>query len=73
MMCYVSTRPNILMRLWWFSKSEHAAIILLPEYKQRIVREALVMREVRRWSDQVDGDIWDVVSDAEWDVPIQLQ
>jgi len=48
-----------------FGKSDHAAIFLLPEYKQRIVGEVVVMREVKRWSDQVDDDIRDVMSDAD--------
>jgi len=47
-----------------FRKSDHATIFLLLEYKQRILQEAVVMREVRRWSDQVDDDIW-VVDDAD--------
>jgi len=51
-----------------FGKSDHAAIFLLPEYKQRTVREAVVTREVRRWSDQVDDDIRDAMSDADWDI-----
>ncbi len=33
-----------------FGKSEHAAIFLTPEYKQRLVQEPRVEREVTRWS-----------------------
>ncbi len=33
-----------------FGKSDHAAIFLTPEYKQRIVQEPPVEREVTRWS-----------------------
>ncbi len=33
-----------------FGKSDHAAIFLTPEYKQRLVQEPLVKREVTRWS-----------------------
>jgi len=40
-----------------FGKSDHAAIFLLPEYKLRIVREAVVMR--------------DAVSDVNWDIRFQ--
>ncbi len=32
-----------------FGKSDHAAIFLTPEYKQRVVQEALVEREATRW------------------------
>jgi len=37
-----------------FSKSDHVTIFLLPEYKERIVWEAVVTRDVKRWSDQTD-------------------
>jgi len=30
-----------------FGKSDHAAIFLLPEYKQRIAQKAVVMRDVK--------------------------
>jgi len=30
-----------------FGKSDHATIFLLPEYKQRILRETVVTREVK--------------------------
>ncbi len=33
-----------------FGKSDHAAIFLTPEYKQRIVQESPGVREVTRWS-----------------------
>ncbi len=33
-----------------FGKSDHAAIFLTPEYKQRIVQEPPVERKVTRWS-----------------------
>ncbi len=33
-----------------FGKSDHATIFLTPEYKQRIVQESLVEREVTCWS-----------------------
>jgi len=50
----------------------HAAIFLLPEYKQRIVREALVTREVKLCSDEIDADLRDAMIDIDW-VPIQFQ
>ncbi len=33
-----------------FGKSDHAAIFLIPEYKQRLAQEPPVKREVTRWS-----------------------
>ncbi|KAK1806288.1 hypothetical protein P4O66_000165 [Electrophorus voltai] len=36
-----------------FGKSDHAAIFLLPKYKQRLKRETPVQREVARWTDQL--------------------
>ncbi|KAK1786183.1 hypothetical protein P4O66_017898 [Electrophorus voltai] len=47
-----------------FGKSEHAAIFLLPKYKQRLKREAPVQREVVRWTDQSV----DALDDADWDM-----
>jgi len=34
-----------------FGKSDHAAIFLLPEYKQRIARKVVLTRDIKRWSD----------------------
>jgi len=50
-----------------FGKSDHADVFLLPEYKQRIVREAVVTRGVKRWYDQIDDNIRDAMSDIDWD------
>jgi len=49
-----------------FSKSDHGTIFLLPEYKQRIVGEAVATRYVNRWSDQNEAYLQDARSD--WDV-----
>jgi len=51
-----------------FGKSDHAAIFLLPEYKQRIAREAVVMREIRPRSVHVHDDMRDAMSDIDWDM-----
>jgi len=51
-----------------FGKSNHAAIFLLPEYKQRIVHEVVVTREVMRWSNQINDDIRDAMNAADWDM-----
>jgi len=51
-----------------FGKWDRAAIFLLSEYKQRTLREAVVTREVKRWSDQIDVDIRDAMSDFDWEM-----
>jgi hypothetical protein len=38
-----------------FGKSDHVAIFLLPKYKQKILNEAVVTKEVKRWNDQSEG------------------
>ncbi|KAK1802009.1 hypothetical protein P4O66_022242, partial [Electrophorus voltai] len=51
-----------------FGKSDHAAIFLLPKYKQRLKGEALVQREVARWTDQLVATLQDALDDADWDM-----
>ncbi|KAK1803647.1 hypothetical protein P4O66_020754, partial [Electrophorus voltai] len=51
-----------------FGKSDHAAIFLLPKYKQRLKREAPVQREVARWTDQSVAALQDALDDAAWDM-----
>ncbi|KAK1789101.1 hypothetical protein P4O66_015048 [Electrophorus voltai] len=51
-----------------FGKSDHAAIFLLPKYKQRLKREAPVQREVARWTDQSVDALQDNLDDADWDM-----
>ncbi|KAK1784004.1 hypothetical protein P4O66_004499 [Electrophorus voltai] len=53
-----------------FGKSDHAAIFLLPKYKQRLKREAPVQREVARWtvSGQSVATLQDALDDADWDM-----
>ncbi|KAK1802532.1 hypothetical protein P4O66_004157 [Electrophorus voltai] len=51
-----------------FGKSDHAAIFLLPKYKQRVKREAPVQREVARWTDQSVAALQDGLDDADWDM-----
>ncbi len=49
--CYIQFKNGYKARsLPAFGKSDHAAIFLTPEYKQRIVQEPPVEREVTRWS-----------------------
>ncbi|KAK1796931.1 hypothetical protein P4O66_000895 [Electrophorus voltai] len=51
-----------------FGKSDHAAIFLLPKYKQRLKREAPFQREVKRWTDQSVAALQDALDDADWDM-----
>ncbi|KAK1802735.1 hypothetical protein P4O66_021277, partial [Electrophorus voltai] len=51
-----------------FGKSDHAAIFLLPKYKQRLKREAPVQREVTRWTDQSVAVLQNALDDADWDM-----
>jgi len=58
--------------------SDHGSIFLLPEYKQRIVWEAVVMREVKRWSDQTEADLQDAMINVDmfqlhWEWGLMLQ
>ncbi|KAK1790078.1 hypothetical protein P4O66_002383 [Electrophorus voltai] len=51
-----------------FGKSDHAAIFLIPKYKQRLKQEAPVQREVARWTDQSAATLQDALDDADWDM-----
>ncbi|GAA6088506.1 uncharacterized protein LOC120437404 [Tachysurus ichikawai] len=51
-----------------FGKSDHAAIFLMPVYKQRLKQEAPVQREVARWTDQSVAALQDALDDADWDM-----
>ncbi|KAK1798194.1 hypothetical protein P4O66_000687 [Electrophorus voltai] len=50
-----------------FGKLDHAAIFLIPKYKQRLKWEALVQREVARWTDQSSAALQDALDDTDWD------
>lgn len=51
-----------------FGKSDHAAVMLLPKYKQRLRREAPSTREVSRWSDHSEALLQDALADVDWDM-----
>ncbi len=51
-----------------FGKSDHAAIFLTPEYKQRIVHELPVEREVTRWYSQSEAMLQASLDDVDWDM-----
>lgn len=45
-------------------KSDHAAILLMPTYKQRLKREEPVICDVRRWTFQSE----DALDEADWEM-----
>ncbi len=51
-----------------FGKSDHAAIFLTPEYKQRIVQDPPVEREVTRWSSHSEARLQAALDDVNWDM-----
>ncbi|KAK1786155.1 hypothetical protein P4O66_017870, partial [Electrophorus voltai] len=51
-----------------FGKLDHTAIFLIPKYKQRLKRKALVQREVARWTDQSVATLQDALDDADCDM-----
>ncbi len=50
------------------AKSDHVAIFLTPEYKQRIAREPPVEREVTRWSPHSEATLQASLDDVDWDM-----
>ncbi len=51
-----------------FGKSDHAAIFLTPEYKQRLTQEPPVKREVTRWSSHSEAMLQTALDDVDWDM-----
>ncbi len=51
-----------------FGKSDHAAIILTTEYKQRLVQEPPVEREVMCWSSHSEAMLQAALDDVDWDM-----
>ncbi len=51
-----------------FGKSDHVAIFLTPEYKQRIAREPPVERKVTRWSPHSEATLQASLDDVVWDM-----
>ncbi len=51
-----------------FGKSDHAAIFLTPEYKQRLAQEPPVKREVTRWSSHSEAMLQVALDDVDWDM-----
>ncbi|KAI2646120.1 hypothetical protein H4Q32_023831 [Labeo rohita] len=61
----MATRHNLAHRPL---KSDHAAIFLMPKYKQRLKQDVPVQREVARWTDQSVATLQDALDDADWDM-----
>ncbi len=53
-----------------FGKSDHAAIFLTPEFKQRIAHEPPVEREVTRWSSHSEAMLQASLDDVDWDMSL---
>ncbi len=51
-----------------FGKSDHAAIFLTPEYKQRMVQVPPVEREVTRWSSHSEATLQAALDEVDWDM-----
>ncbi len=51
-----------------FGKSDHAAIFLTPEYKQRLVQEPPVEREVTCWSSHSEAMLQVALDNVDWDM-----
>ncbi len=63
-----SKMPKKAHSLPAFGKSDHVAIFLTPEYKQRIVHEPPVEREVTRWSSHSEAMLQASLDDVDWDM-----
>ncbi len=55
-------------KLTAFSKSDHDAIFLTPEYKQRLVQDPSVEREVTRRSSHSEAMLQAALDDVDWDM-----
>ncbi len=51
-----------------FGKSDHAAIFLTPEYKQRLVKKPPVEREVTHWFSHSEAMLQAAIDDVDWDM-----
>ncbi len=67
--CYTQFKNGYIAHsLPAFCKSDHAAIFLTPEYKQRLVQEPPVKREVTRWSSHSEAMLQAALDDVDWDM-----
>ncbi len=51
-----------------FGKSDHAAIFLTPDYKQRFVQDPPVERELTHWSSHSEAMLQASLDDIDWDM-----
>ncbi len=51
-----------------FGKSDHAATFLTPEYKQRIIHDPPVEKEVTHWSSHSEATLQAALDDVDWDM-----
>ncbi len=66
--CYTQFKnAYIACSLPAFGKSDHAAIFLTPEYKQRLIHEPPGEREVNRWSSHSEAMLQAALDDVDWD------
>ncbi len=67
--CYTQFKNAYNARsLLAFGKSDHAAIFLTPQYKQSLVQEPPVEREVTRWSSHSEAMLQAALDDVDWDI-----
>ncbi len=65
--CYTPLKNAYRAHSLAFGKSDHVAIFLTPEYKQRIAHEPLE-REVTRWSSHSEAMLQASLDDVDWDM-----
>jgi hypothetical protein len=51
-----------------FSKSDHASIVHLPSYRQKLIQEVPVVRIVQHWSDQSESILQACFDHADWEL-----
>ena len=51
-----------------FGKSDHNAIFLMLEHKQKMMPEPVVTREVRLWTAESEETLCDALSDVDWEM-----
>ena len=67
--CYTQFRDSYKAKsLPAYGKSDHAAIFLLPKYRQISQRETPVTKEVKRWTDQSEARLQDALSNVDWEM-----
>ncbi len=49
-----------------FVKSDHSSVLPLPDYRQKLKREAPTLRMFQRWSDQSDSILQDYFEHVDW-------